>query len=108
MDIRNGVDGLKTLLGMPSMGSTPPEPVKSDASSNASAFAGDRATLSRAASNISEATSGSDARMEKVAAVQAAIAAGSYSVPASAVAGKVVDAMLSSSQSSDRTPERES
>jgi anti-sigma28 factor (negative regulator of flagellin synthesis) len=39
--------------------------------------------------------------MEKVAAVQAAIAAGNYSVPASAVAGKVVDAMLSSGQSDE-------
>jgi anti-sigma28 factor (negative regulator of flagellin synthesis) len=33
-------------------------------------------------------------RTDKVAAVQAAMAAGTYNVPASAVASKMVDAML--------------
>jgi anti-sigma28 factor (negative regulator of flagellin synthesis) len=37
-------------------------------------------------------------RTEKVTAVQAALAAGNYNVPASAVASKVVDAMLGSDQ----------
>jgi anti-sigma28 factor (negative regulator of flagellin synthesis) len=32
--------------------------------------------------------------MEKVAEIQAALASGSYNVPSSAVASKVVDAML--------------
>jgi len=32
--------------------------------------------------------------MDKVASVQAALAAGSYAVPASAVAQKMIDAML--------------
>jgi anti-sigma28 factor (negative regulator of flagellin synthesis) len=36
----------------------------------------------------------SDVRTDKVAAVQAALEAGTYDVPASAVASKVVDAML--------------
>jgi anti-sigma28 factor (negative regulator of flagellin synthesis) len=38
--------------------------------------------------------------MDKVASVHAALAAGTYNVPASAVAGKVVDAMLGGEQSS--------
>jgi len=101
MDIRGGVDGLKTLLGVPSTGPAQPGPAKSEASSSTSGLAGDSATLSSAGSEISEATSGSDARMERVAAVQGAIAAGTYSVPASAVAGKIVDTMLSGGQSSD-------
>jgi|HubBroStandDraft_2_1064218.scaffolds.fasta_scaffold1499402_2 negative regulator of flagellin synthesis FlgM len=101
MDIRSDVDGLKTLLGVPSTVPTQTHPAKNGEPSGASAFAGDRATLSNVGSGISEAASGSDARMEKVAAVQAAIAAGNYSVPASAVAGKVVDAMLSSGQSDE-------
>jgi|SRR5580692_5224214 negative regulator of flagellin synthesis FlgM len=101
MDIRNSVDGLKTLLGVPSTAPAQTQPVKSEASSSTGAFTGDHATLSTAGSGISEVVSESDARMEKVAAVQAAIATGTYSVPASAVAGKVVDAMLSSGQSSD-------
>jgi negative regulator of flagellin synthesis FlgM len=100
MDIRGGVDGLKNLLGVPSTGPTQSGPAKNETTSSTSALAGDRATLSSAGSEISEATSGSDARMERVAAVQGAIAAGTYSVPASAVAGKIVDAMLSGVQSS--------
>jgi negative regulator of flagellin synthesis FlgM len=100
MDIRGGVDGLKTLLGVPSTGPAQSGPAKNEAPSSTSGLAGDRATLSSAGSEISEATSGSDARMERVAAVQGAIAAGTYSVPASKVAGKVMDAMLSGAQSS--------
>jgi anti-sigma28 factor (negative regulator of flagellin synthesis) len=37
-------------------------------------------------------------RTDKVAAVQAALAAGTYDVPASAVASKVVDSMLGGEQ----------
>ncbi len=38
---------------------------------------------------------GEGVRTEKVTAVQPALAAGTYNVPASAVASKVMDAMLS-------------
>ena len=55
----------------------------------------DRATLSSAGSEVAQTSSGDDVRMDKVAAVQAALAAGTYSVPASALASKLVDAMLS-------------
>jgi negative regulator of flagellin synthesis FlgM len=36
----------------------------------------------------------SDVRMDKVAEIQQALASGSYNVPASAVAGKMIDQML--------------
>jgi len=36
--------------------------------------------------------------MDKVASIQSALAAGTYNVPASAVASKMVDAMLSASR----------
>jgi len=36
--------------------------------------------------------------MDKVAGIQAALAAGSYSVPAAAVASKVVDSMMAGQQ----------
>ena len=101
MDIRNNVDELKTLLGVPSTSSTQSQPVKNEASSGADSFKGDCATVSSAGSEVSRASSGSDIRMEKVAAVQAAIAAGTYQVPASAVAGKVVESMLGSGHSSE-------
>jgi len=50
--------------------------------------------LSAAATEASQAAAEPDVRMDKVAAVQAALAAGTYDVPAAAVAGKVIDAML--------------
>jgi hypothetical protein len=36
----------------------------------------------------------SDVRMDKVASIQAALASGTYNVPASAVASKMVDSMM--------------
>jgi flagellar biosynthesis anti-sigma factor FlgM len=93
MDIRSSLDGLKSLLGV-----TPPDPaVIQPRSSPATAGAGlssDRATLSSAGSEVSLTAAGSGVRAEKVAGVQDAIAAGTYNVPASAVAAKVVDSML--------------
>jgi negative regulator of flagellin synthesis FlgM len=61
------------------------------------ALTSDRATLSSAGSEVSQTAADPEVRMDKVAAVQAALAAGTYNVPASAVASKVVDAMLGGS-----------
>jgi flagellar biosynthesis anti-sigma factor FlgM len=52
--------------------------------------------LSSAGSEVSQTASDSSARMDKVAEIQAALAAGRYNVSASAVASKVVDSMLGS------------
>jgi negative regulator of flagellin synthesis FlgM len=54
----------------------------------------DQATLSNAGSEVSQSAGTDGVRMDKVAAVQSALAAGTYSVPASAVASKLVDAMM--------------
>lgn len=96
MEIQNSLDGLKSLLGVSSVGSTSPQPARNDsnASGAASGITGDHATLSAAATEVSISSSSPDVRMDKVAAVQSALAAGTYEVPASAVAKKVVDAML--------------
>jgi flagellar biosynthesis anti-sigma factor FlgM len=96
MEIQNSLDGLKTLLGVSSMGSSSPQPVRSESSASgaASGITGDHATLSAAATEVSISSSSPDVRMDKVTAVQSALAAGTYDVPASAVAGKIVDAML--------------
>lgn len=97
MDIRSSLDGLKSLLGV-----NPPAPAATQTRSNAaaggSALASDRATLSSAGSEVSQTASESDVRTEKVSAVQAALEAGTYDVPASAVASKMVDAMLGANQ----------
>ena len=95
MDIRNSLEGLRTLLGVNATSSGATQGKSAPASSSGSGSMTDRATLSSAASEISDASSGEGVRMEKVAAVRQALAAGTYSVPASAVASKVVEAMLS-------------
>lgn len=95
MDLRTSLDGLKSLLGTTSASeaSTPQNRSVASASS-ASVLNSDSATLSSAGSEASLTSSGSDVRMDKVASVQAALAAGTYNVPISAVASKLVDAML--------------
>jgi negative regulator of flagellin synthesis FlgM len=93
MDIRNSLDSLKSILGV-----TQPATAATEARSNAAvgggAFNSDRATLSNAGNEVSSTAADSDVRMEKVASVQAALAAGTYDVPVSAVASKLVDAMM--------------
>ncbi len=56
--------------------------------------AADQATLSTAASAAAQAAPDSDVRMEKVNQIQQALAAGTYSVPSSAVADKMISQML--------------
>ncbi|MFZ1938526.1 MAG: flagellar biosynthesis anti-sigma factor FlgM [Terracidiphilus sp.] len=93
MDIRSSMEGLRTLLGVNPAAPTAAQG-KSVPSATASGITSDRATLSSAASEISDAATGEDVRMDKVSQVQQALAAGTYDVSASAVASKVVDAML--------------
>jgi negative regulator of flagellin synthesis FlgM len=94
MDVRNTLDGLKSLLGTNPVAPAPTQS-RSGAATTQGDILGDRATLSSAGSEVSEAASGESVRMDKVLAVQQALAAGTYNVPASAVASKVVDSMLS-------------
>jgi negative regulator of flagellin synthesis FlgM len=93
MDIRSSLDGLKSLLGV-----TPPEtsatPSKSTSTASPSALTSDRATLSSAGSEVALTAADSDVRPEKVASIQAALESGTYNIPATAVASKMVDAML--------------
>ena len=94
MDIRSSIEGLRSLLGVnPAAGPAPQS--KNTAATAASGFFSDQATLSSAGSEVSQAALGENVRADKVVAVQAALAAGTYNVPASAVASKMVDAMLS-------------
>jgi negative regulator of flagellin synthesis FlgM len=93
MDIRSSLDGLKSLLGVPPT-TTSAAPSKSATTSSPSALTSDRATLSSAGSEVAQSANDSDVRLDKVASIQAALAAGTYNVPASAVASKMVDAML--------------
>lgn len=95
MEIRNNAEALKAFLGVSAPGSTQTPPVRSNEGSGVqAALDGDQATLSRAGTEVSQSVSTGGVRADKVAAIQQALAAGSYSVPASAVAGKVIDTML--------------
>jgi negative regulator of flagellin synthesis FlgM len=94
MDIRNSLDGLRTLLGVNPAAPSVPQSKSAGTTTGAGGFDSDRATLSSAGNEVSQAVSGEDVRTDKVAAVQGALAAGTYDVPASAVASKMVDAML--------------
>jgi negative regulator of flagellin synthesis FlgM len=99
MDIRNSLDGLRSLLGVnPASPSAPQSKSNASAAASGSAFDSDRATFSSAASEVAQAVSGEGVRPEKVAAVQAALADGTYNVPASAVASKLVDVMMAGGQ----------
>ncbi len=87
MDIRSSVDGLKTLLGVSSSKPAETQPAKREAGTTGTPFASDHATVSSAGSEVAQFTTDSDVPMDKVAEVQAVLAAGTYNVPASAVAG---------------------
>jgi flagellar biosynthesis anti-sigma factor FlgM len=94
MDIRNSLDGLRSLLGVNPAVQPVPRGKSSAATQSEGAFDTDRATLSSMGNQAAQEASGEGIRTEKVAAVQAALASGRYSVPSSAVATKVVDSML--------------
>jgi negative regulator of flagellin synthesis FlgM len=98
MDIRSSLDGLKSLLGTAPVAPANPAPIKSGSSTGTSALSSDRATLSGAGSEVLQTASDSDVRTEKVAGIQAALAAGSYNVSSSAVASKLVDSMMGAQQ----------
>ena len=93
MDIRSSLDGLRTLLGVtPATTSGQKRPAGSTA--DAQQLTSDRATLSSAGSEVAQSAADSGVRAGKVAEIQAALQAGTYDVSASAVAAKMVDAML--------------
>ncbi len=92
MEIRNYINGLNAISN--------PTPVSNQAGSAAqntdetakTMQNTDRATVSAAGAGISQPDG--DVRWEKVAEIQKALADGTYNVPVSAVASKIVDSML--------------
>jgi flagellar biosynthesis anti-sigma factor FlgM len=95
MEIRNNAESLKAFLGVSAPGSTHASQVRSNEGTGAqAALDGDQATLSRAGTEVSESATTGGFRADKVAAIQQALAAGAYNVPAAAIAGKVIDTML--------------
>jgi len=94
MDVRNSLDGLKSLLGVAAPTPATSQTSKSTSVGLGSTMSSDRATFSSAGSEVSQTASEPGVRMDKVSSIQAALAAGTYNVSASAVASKLVDSML--------------
>jgi negative regulator of flagellin synthesis FlgM len=93
MDIRSSLEGLKSIFG--ATGTAPAAPqTRAGTQTGATALNSDRATVSSAASEVSSTASDSDVRFDKVASIQAQLSAGTYNIPASAVASKLVDSLL--------------
>ena len=98
MEIRNSADALKTLLGVSS--SEPAKGAKvrgAETSEVRPGLAGDEARLSGIGAAMQSASGQDGVRLDRVQEVQQALAAGTYSVHASKVADKVIDAMLGAS-----------
>jgi len=94
MDIRSSLDGLKTLLGVVPAQTAGPQRSKAGPQLDGGSLSSDRATLSSAASEVALSATEGGVRTQKVAEIQAALETGTYNVPASAMAAKMVDAML--------------
>jgi flagellar biosynthesis anti-sigma factor FlgM len=92
MDIRSSMEGLRSLLGVSQPPASQAQQVRTGQATDS--FSTDRATLSSAGSLVSQSLNDDGVRMDKVDEIRSAIAAGTYNVPASAVASKMVDAML--------------
>lgn len=92
MDIRSSMDGLRSLLGVSQPPASQSQQVRQGQTTDS--FSADRATLSSAGSLVSQSLSDDGVRLDKVDQIRSAIAAGTYNVPASAVASRMVDAML--------------
>lgn len=92
MNVQNNLQGLQQLFSSQEVTQTAGKGGASQATGEKTAA--DQATLSSAASAASVVAPDSDVRMEKVAAIQQAMLSGTYNVPASEVAGKMIDHML--------------
>ena len=97
----DGINSLQKMLGglqvneTSNVGSTAAAQAKSQGTaSQVSRGSLDSASLSAAGGLAAQSTDMSDVRMTKVAELRLAIASGSYNVPASAVADKMVEALL--------------
>jgi flagellar biosynthesis anti-sigma factor FlgM len=95
MDIRNSLEGLKSILGSSQAAPATTQP-KSTTTTSGGALNSDSATLSGAGSEVSLTASDDTVRTDKVASIQSALSSGTYSVSALAVASKLVDSMLGS------------
>jgi negative regulator of flagellin synthesis FlgM len=94
MNVSNDLQGMQQLFSTQESSRVDSGKTQSSTAHDAGPAQTDEATLSPAASLAARTASDSDVRMEKVNQVQQALAAGTYNVPASEVAGKMIERML--------------
>ena len=97
MSVTNGIGNLQQTIGTAATEAAKPVSggeAKARSAAHAVSEQTDHAELSAAGSLISKGLDGSDVRMEKVQALQQAIVSGSYQVPSSEVANKLIDSMM--------------
>ena len=94
MEIRNNLNSLNSIANLTSVDSQAGNSTQNGAATSPAAIGSDRATVSAVGSGIAQSSLDPDVRWEKVASISQALADGTYNVPASAVASKIVDSML--------------
>ena len=94
MNVNNNLQTLQQLFSSQEVARSSDSSKTSGAGETQQQGGADRTTLSTAGGLAAAAASDSDVRMEKVSVIQQALAAGTYNIPASEVAGKMIDHML--------------
>jgi flagellar biosynthesis anti-sigma factor FlgM len=94
MNVRNGIDHVKQIF--PSQVASINHSTQGAVSPSAEANVGDSANVSSAAGRAITSSAESDVRLDKVAAVQKALQAGTYQVPAEKVAEAIISSMMAS------------
>jgi negative regulator of flagellin synthesis FlgM len=97
MGIYDSLSGLNSSFGVGQADLAALQAKKARASSK-SLLEEDQVSSSGAGKAFLDLQNASEVRMDKVARIQAALAAGSYNVPASGVASRLLDSMLAGAQ----------
>jgi flagellar biosynthesis anti-sigma factor FlgM len=91
MNVRNDIDTLtQVLASQPAQSVLPGRTTPSAPKENT-----DTAEVSAVGTQVVQSAGDADVRLDKVAGIQAALQAGTYQIPASAVAQKLIAALLS-------------
>jgi negative regulator of flagellin synthesis FlgM len=87
------INSITSPVAPPTKQATPSSETNESAVSISNVQHADQTTLSATAGLVAQALEGSDTQSEKVASLQQAIAAGSYSVSSSDVADKIIQSL---------------
>ena len=91
LDLNSVVQPKSTIHGISEVN---PQPAAAAQKVTVKPAPGDQASVSQAAGLVAQGLKGSDVRTAKVAALQQAIAAGTYKVPSGALADKLISTLL--------------